>query len=161
MRRVTVTRSTVLSAPIARAWELLRDFNGQDRWQPGVAESRTDDNAPGDLVGAIRTLRLADGAVLREQLLFLSDRDYTSRWCILDAPLPLHGYLCTMALKPVTDGDRTLWHWGATFSAPEAEAAGLAALIGESVFEPAMAHVARLLARSPADVLPAGSATGM
>jgi NADPH:quinone reductase-like Zn-dependent oxidoreductase len=152
VRRVTVTRSTVLNTPIGTAWALLRDFNGQSRWQPGVAESRTDDDAPGDLVGAVRTLRLADGAVLREQLLALSDREHTARWCILDAPLPLHGYVCTLSLKPITDGDRTLWHWNAAFSAPDAQADALAALIGEGVFETAMAHVGRLLARGPAAI---------
>jgi NADPH:quinone reductase-like Zn-dependent oxidoreductase len=158
---VMVTRSTVLDAPIGTAWDLLRDFNGQTRWQPGVADSRTDDDAPGDLVGAVRTLRLADGAVLREQLLALSDREHTARWCILDAPLPLHGYLCTLSLKPITDGNRTLWHWSASFGAPPAQAGALAALIGEQVFETAMAHVQRLLARGPAAVVtaPAGGDT--
>ena len=32
-------------------------------------------------------------------------------YCLLEAPLPLMGYVATMRLKPVTDGDRTFWEW--------------------------------------------------
>ena len=57
------------------------------------------------MVGAVRRFRLADGGELREQLLSLSDEKRTLTYCLLEAPLPLMGYVATIRLKPVTDGD--------------------------------------------------------
>ena len=57
------------------------------------------------MVGAVRHFRLADGGELREQLLSLSDEKRTLSYCLLEAPLPLMGYVATVRLKPVTDGN--------------------------------------------------------
>jgi NADPH2:quinone reductase len=35
-----VVRSTVIDAPIARVWAVLRDFNSHDQWHDVVAQSR-------------------------------------------------------------------------------------------------------------------------
>ena len=56
-------------------------------------------------------MRSQQGGAIREQLLSLSDRDHSFTYCILDAPIPLEGYVATVRLKPVTDGNRTFWHW--------------------------------------------------
>ena len=36
---VKVVKSTILDAPVDRVWDVLRDFNGHDRWHPAVTES--------------------------------------------------------------------------------------------------------------------------
>ena len=36
---VKVVKSTVVDAPIDEVWQLLRDFNGHDRWHLAVAVS--------------------------------------------------------------------------------------------------------------------------
>ena len=66
----------------------------------------------------MRNFTLRDGNHIREQLLTLSDRDYVSTYCILDATLPMQRYVATVTLKRVTDGDRTFWHWESTFDVP-------------------------------------------
>jgi NADPH:quinone reductase len=132
---IKVRRSTIIDAPIDAVWRILRDFNGHERWHPAVAESRIEEGRAGDEAGCVRRFRLHDGAELREQLLTLSDRDRRLSYCILDAPLPLIDYVATMALKPVTDGDRTYWEWSSSFSAPEDRAGELAMLVGEGIYE--------------------------
>lgn len=131
---VKVRRSTVIDAPIDEVWRFLRDFNGHERWHPAVAESRIEEGRAGDAVGAVRRFRLEDGAQLREQLLSLSDRDRRFTYCILDAPMPLIGYVATVELKPVTDANRTYWEWRSEFQTPPGqEAAGIVLDVGEGV----------------------------
>ena len=63
-----IVKSTILDAPTGAAWNVLRDFNGHDRWHPAVATSAIERGAPPDKVGCVRRFRLKDGAELREQL---------------------------------------------------------------------------------------------
>ena len=73
-----VVRTTIIDAPIARVWAVLRDFNSHDQWHDVVAESRIEGNERGDQVGCVRSFTLKDGNRIREQLLTLSDTDYKS-----------------------------------------------------------------------------------
>lgn len=130
-----VTRSAVIDAPIERVWEVLRDFNSHDRWHPAVADSHIEGGEAPDQVGCVRNFHLRDGAHIREQLIALSDTDYISTYCILDATVPLQRYVATLQLKPVTDGNRTFWHWQSTFDTPPGREAELAEMVGKGVYE--------------------------
>src|SRR4051794_14472499 len=132
---VKVRRSTIIDAPVDVVWRILRDFNGHERWHPAVAESRIEEDRKADEIGCVRRFRLVDGGEIREQLLRLSDRDHSFTYCILEAPIPLIDYVATVRLRPVTDGDGTFWEWSSTFRAPEGEAAALASLVGEQIYE--------------------------
>lgn len=115
---VLVRQSTIIAAPIERVWHVLRDFNGHDRWHPAVSTSTIEDGVPADAIGAVRRFRLAAGGVLREQLLSLSDAEYQLSYCLLEAPVPLMGYVAGMRLKPVTDSNATFWEWWSEFEPP-------------------------------------------
>jgi hypothetical protein len=141
-----LVRSTILAAPVDRAWDVLRDFNGHDRWQPLVASSTMERGQRADRVGAIRRLRLADGAELREQLLALSDLEQTASWCLLDTPVPLFNYVAHIRLLPVTDGDRSFWSWETRFDTRPGEEAAMAALVGDQIIGAGFSAVQRLLA---------------
>lgn len=160
MPRVTVTRSTILDAPVDRVWDILRDFNSRAGWHPLVAESRIEGVAPADSVGAVRVLRLSNGAVLREQLLALDDRARTATYCILDSPIPLNGYVATVTLRPVTDGNRTFWHWQGRFEAPPGREAELSALVGDEVYAAGQAALRAVLAGKPSPRTVPRRATG-
>lgn len=132
---VEVRRSTIVDVPIEEVWAVVRDFNGHDRWHPAVAQSRIEDGLPPDMVGAVRDFRLADGSRIREQLLSLSDRDHCFDYCILEAPLPLTGYVARVRLRPVTDGNRTLWEWHSRFDPPSHRRTELTKLVSEGIYE--------------------------
>ncbi|MBV8185698.1 MAG: SRPBCC family protein [Alphaproteobacteria bacterium] len=140
-----MTRSTVIDAPIERVWEVLRDFNSHDRWHPAVARSHIEGGEPPDQVGCVRNFHLADGNHIREQLIALSDTDRISTYCILDATVPLQRYVATLQLKPVTDGDRTFWHWQSTFDTPPGREAELADMVGRAVYEAGFEALRRYL----------------
>jgi uncharacterized protein YndB with AHSA1/START domain len=132
---VKVYTSSVIDAPADRVWEHVRDFNGLPRWHPLIADSRIEGNAPPDKVGCIRNFRTQDGGVIREQLLALSDYDYTCTYAILESPLGVVDYIATLKLTPVTDGDRTFVEWSAEFTCDPGRESELAKQIGDGVFQ--------------------------
>ena len=130
-----VKKSTVLDAPADAVWDVIRDFNGHDRWHPAVAESHIERGYPPDMVGCVRNFRLEDGANLREQLLTLSDLEQTFSYCLLDTPVPLFNYVAHVRLAPVTDGDMTFWEWESRFDTPQGQEESLAELVGEQIYQ--------------------------
>ena len=127
--------SSVLGAPAARVWERIRDFNALPDWHPAIAESRIEGGGPADQVGCVRAFRLKDGGFIREQLLALSDFDFSVTYSILESPMGVENYVATLKLTPVTDGDRTFAEWSAEFDCPPEREDELVALIAGDVFQ--------------------------
>jgi hypothetical protein len=130
-----IVKSTIINAPTDRVWAVLRDFNGHDRWHPAVATSAIERGYSSDKIGCIRRFRLADGGELREQLLALSDLEQSFSYCLLDTPIPLFNYVAHVRLLPVTDGDRTFWHWECRFTTRAGDEARLVAMVGEEIYQ--------------------------
>ena len=127
--------SSIIGAPVGAVWERVRDFNGLAGWHPLISGSRIENGEPSDRVGCIRVLTLQDGSTVREQLLGLSDFDLFCTYSILESSMGVEGYVATLRLTPVTDGDRTFVEWSAEFDcAPEREAE-LVDGIGNNVFQ--------------------------
>ena len=127
--------SSIIGAPVGAVWERVRDFNGLAGWHPLISGSRIENSEPSDRVGCIRVLTLQDGSTVREQLLGLSDFDLFCTYSILESSMGVEGYVATLRLTPVTDGDRTFVEWSAEFDcAPEREAE-LVDGIGNNVFQ--------------------------
>lgn len=144
-----VVRSTIVDAPVERVWALLRDFNGFNQWHPAIATSAMERGQPAEKVGAVRRLKLADGAEVREQLLALSDLEQTMTYCLLDTPFALFNYVAHVRLLPVTDGNRAYWEWEARFTTRPGEEQAMTTLIGEQIFQAGITAVkAQLAART-------------
>ncbi|MCY4054186.1 MAG: SRPBCC family protein, partial [Hyphomicrobiales bacterium] len=97
-----IYQSTVIDAPVARVWEILRDFNGHQDWHPAIAQSRIEDGKQADQIGAVRQFTLVGGENVREQLLSLSDADHSFVYTIVESDLPISNYRAEVKLKPVT-----------------------------------------------------------
>jgi hypothetical protein len=139
-----VVRSTIIDAPVDRLWSVLRDFNGHDQWHPLIATSAIERSQPSDKIGCVRRFTLQDGGELREQLLSLSDLEMTFSYCLLETPIPLFNYVAHVRLLPVTDGNRSFWHWESRFTTPPGREAELAEIVGTAVYSNGMEAV-RLL----------------
>ncbi|BDG74286.1 SRPBCC family protein [Roseomonas fluvialis] len=145
-----VVKSTVIDAPVEAVWDVLRDFNGHDKWHPPVAESQIERGWSSDRVGCVRRFRLRDGSELRERLLTLSDADLAYSYCLLDTPIPLFNYVSHVRLAPVTDGDRTFWHWESRFDTPAGREAELAHMVGEDIYQGGFDAIRAYLAKGAA-----------
>jgi NADPH:quinone reductase len=140
-----VIRSTVIDAPIERVWAVLRDFNSHDQWHDVVDASRIEAQERSDQVGCIRSFTLKDGNRIREQLLALDDKQHKSTYCIVDATVPLQRYVATITLKPVTDGQRTFWHWESSFATPPGRERELRDMVAQGVYEAGFDNLRRHL----------------
>jgi hypothetical protein len=133
MPRVYV--SSVIDASADRVWSIVRDFNGLPRWMPVVADSRIEGGQPSDKVGCIRNFNMRNGGNIREQLLSLSDYEYTCSYSILESPMGVENTTATLKLMPITDGDRTYAEWTAEFDCDPAREHELVTQIGQCVFQ--------------------------
>ncbi len=136
--------SSVIGAPVAAVWAVIRDFNGLPKWTPFVAESRIEGNGPADQIGCIRAFRLKDGGRIREKLLALSDYEFSQTYAILESPMGVENYVATLRLLPIIEGGRTYAEWTAEFGCAPAREAELVGHIGRNVF---MAGLQALAAR--------------
>lgn len=127
--------SSVIGAPAAEVWKLVRDFNGLPNWTPFVAESRIEQNAKADQIGCIRNFVLKDGGRIRERLLALSDYDLSCTYAILESPMGVTDYVATLSLTPVTDGNVTFAEWQAEFECAPERVDALVRQIGTGVFQ--------------------------
>ena len=131
---VRIVESTILDAPVEAVWAVLRDFNGFDRWHPAIADSHIERGYSSDKIGCVRRLHLVDGSELREQLLMLSDADMAFSYCLMETPVPLLNYVAHVRLAPVTDSDRTFWHWQCRFDTPPGGEAGMRDMVANGIF---------------------------
>jgi len=145
-----VVRSTVIDQPVDAVWAVLRDFNGHDQWHPAVADSHIERGLPSDRIGCVRRFHLRDGSELRELLLTLSDADMAFSYCLLETPVPLFNYVAHVRLAPVTDGDRTFWHWESRFDTPAGRERELAEMVGRDIYEGGFAAIRAHLAQGMA-----------
>jgi NADPH:quinone reductase-like Zn-dependent oxidoreductase len=93
----------------------------------------------------VRSFTLSDGNRIREQLIALSDSEHKSTYCIVEATVPLQRYVATVTLKPVTDGDRTFWHWESTFATPPGRERELREMVAREVYEAGFTNLRRHL----------------
>jgi len=132
---VNVYVSTVLNASADTVWSRIRDFNAMPQWHPGIADSRIENDQAADRVGCIRHFHTRDGGMIREQLLALSDFEYSYTYEILESPMGVTNYISTLQLTPVTDGNRCFAEWSAEFECAPGREAELTQLIGQGVFQ--------------------------
>ena len=132
---IKVYTSSVIDAPADAVWSRIRDFNGLPQWHPAIRDSRIEGNLPADRVGCIRSFNLKEGGNIREQLVALSDFDYSCTYMILESPLGVSNYIATLKLTPITDGDRSFAEWTAEFDCAPGRESELARTIGSGVFQ--------------------------
>jgi polyketide cyclase/dehydrase/lipid transport protein len=140
--------SSVVDASADTVWDAIRDFNGLPTWHPAVAESEIKDGLPSSQVGCVRVLTLGDGAKIVETLLELSDAKRSVTYDIVESPLGVNGYLATLGVKPVTDGDRSYVEWTAEFEPQEGhDGAERVEFIGTNVFQAGLTALAEKVGR--------------
>jgi hypothetical protein len=124
MARVYV--SAVMDIPIGEAWAVLRDFNALPVYNDKLfSKSMIEGGKPSDQIGCVRDFYTHEGGRIREELLTLSDRDYTCCYKILEASLPVRNYVAEMRLLPITEGNKTFGDWWAEYEVDEKDAAAV------------------------------------
>jgi hypothetical protein len=145
---VKVFISSVIPAPADKVWAVVRDFNDMPSWHPLISRSTIEGGRPSDSIGCIRALVLTDGVRVREQLLSLSDFDYSFSYAILESGLDVNNYVAGLKLTPVTDGNHTFAEWTAEFETTPGSEQEMADQIGNGVFQAAFDALKQQLAEA-------------
>lgn len=142
---IEVMASSVIAAPVASVWALVRDFGSIGSWLPGVKSCVLEGDDPGDRVGAVRRLDMGDVGLIREQLLALSDTEHEVTFSIIESALPLWNYRSTIRLFSVTDGDRTFIRWQGQFETSPDHADAMQTRMPVQIYQPAFDTLAMTL----------------
>jgi hypothetical protein len=114
---IEVYRTSVIPAPAARVWAVVRDFNAMPAWNATIRSSTIEDG-PADRIGCRRVLTFDDGSIWTHALTGLSDREMTIAYTIVGVPegtrVPMRDYHATIRLEPVIDGAQCFIAWRAT-----------------------------------------------
>ena len=136
---IEVFRSCVIDASAATVWALVRDFGRVAEWVPAAANCRLEAGCRAAEIGSIRATPAANGQVLREQLVALSDLQRSMSYIILTEPHMLANYTATLRLYPVTEGNKCFLVWQARFDTSPGGEEKAAKIVGQMVFEPGLA----------------------
>ncbi len=113
-----VAVSVVIAAPVDEVWTRLADFTAWHGWLPRITATVMDPGAEQGPVGGVRTLTLADGSTVREQLMARDDERRYLAYRIVDSqPFPVRRYVGRVRLDELTAGPATVAHWSGDFDA--------------------------------------------
>jgi NADPH2:quinone reductase len=107
--------STVIDAPIARVWQILRDFRRVADYHSTVVEIAFPGDLAGDQVGCMRAALNTFGMRIVEQLTALSDVDHSGSYRIVEIEGPLKNLVAHFRLSPITDTGQTFIEWRSEF----------------------------------------------
>jgi mxaD protein len=105
---LTVTKSIDIKAPANVVWDLVKNFDGLNKWHPAVAKDQILEGK-NNTVGAVRLLTLSDGGTIKEKLLAYDDAKHTMKYSILEGVLPVSSYESTISVEGSTTASKVTW----------------------------------------------------
>ena len=123
-RAQRISGTIEIQAPAHQVWSLVGDFSHPERWLPVILSTRS----PGNSVGSIREVHLKSDAILREKLVFRSNRKRLITYIIVDPTdpsiMPLRQYQAKITVKQTPSGSSVHWEtrflrWSQELNPPE------------------------------------------
>jgi len=111
-----VIREVVVKASPAKAWSVVKNFGGIDKWHPAVAETKTEtkqDETGAELLH--RTLTLKGGGTILEKQTINSDEEMKLEYRIVEGVLPVSGYRSIMQVKAGPGANESTITWTGRF----------------------------------------------
>lgn len=105
---LTSNKSIEVNAPPTAVWNIVKDFDGLNKWHPAFSNDVLQKGANGQ-VGAVRAITLKDGPTFTEELTAYNDANRTYSYKIVESPLPIDQYQSTMTVQPKGNGSLVKW----------------------------------------------------
>jgi len=99
-----------LNVPPDEVWQLIGGFGSLPDWLPYIPQSKVTDG------GRVRYLDTPDGQAIVERLEKYDLAGRTYSYSILQAPFPVTGYLATITVTPINNGEGSRVEWAGTFT---------------------------------------------
>lgn len=97
-----------------KLWEIVADFGALDTFVEGIESCEIE----GSGTGAVRTLTLQDGTIVKEKLISRDDTQRKLTYSILESPMPIKNYTGTMQVEE-SDNQTSVFTWSSTFETGE------------------------------------------
>src|SRR4051794_8859942 len=107
--------SKVIDLPIDQVWKYNKSFDSMQKWNSDIADLHIEGGFSATEIGCIRNFTLRNGANIRETLLAFSEVDRSFAYDIITSPMPVQNYIAIFTCRPITEGNKTLVEWSATF----------------------------------------------
>lgn len=112
-KTLSVREEVSISAPAAKVWSTVSNFNDLGAWHPAVKSTEIV-SGENNKVGTVRLLTLQDGGTVKEKLLAYKAKGKTFKYSILESVFPVSDYVSSVTVK--ADGkDKSLVVWEGTF----------------------------------------------
>lgn len=141
---VYVYYSKVLDIPADKDWDIVRDFGALPKWFPFVEKSVLSNDGALGQVGTIRANTVAEGKIVEEQLLKLSDRDRRIVYAVISKDVLTKDYSATLTVHEVTADAQAFVEWSASFDV-HGEIAPVAERVCTGIFQTCLEELERLL----------------
>lgn len=107
-KTLSVSEKVEVSAPAAKTWDTIKDFNGWQAWHPAIASTDIT-KGKGNTKGTVRVLTTKDGAKITEELTAFSAGSMSYTYRILESPLPVTNYVSTLKVSKGKAGSTVVW----------------------------------------------------
>lgn len=133
--------STVAAADPEAVWSFLRNFDATPDYVELITASEILDGRAADQVGCERKLTLADGNLVLERLVALTDVDRSLTYHLYEGPFPFWNYYSTIRVTPVSADGASFVEWWAVYDCESADAKAMEDLLAVSLFGGGLAAV--------------------
>jgi hypothetical protein len=132
MAKVHVSR--VIDFPVEKVWEYTKSFDAMKKWNSEIAELHIEGGKHANQIGCIRNFTLRNGANVRETLLAFDEIGRSLTYDIIISPMPIQNYVAIFTCRPITEGNKTLVEWSATFDVAKDKEQEITHHVGRNVF---------------------------
>lgn len=133
MTVIRLLETGVINADADTVWTVLRDFTSAPKWTTEIVSSEMEDGASSSQVGGIRRMAFDFGAVARERLAALSDRERFFEYELLPPEeLPVTEYLGKMQVIPIASSGQSLVMWRSSFGVADGDPEGAGLMLSQA-----------------------------
>ena len=89
----------ILAVNVAKVWAAISNIDGLEQWFPIISSC----SVSGDGVGAIRTLNLTEGGIMKDRIEEIDHQAKRFRYLRIESPFPVKSYRGTVELGNIDD----------------------------------------------------------
>lgn len=93
-----VTNTEIVALNANELWENLVEFGHLELYVPSVIDTTI---VQGKGIGAIRTIKLKDKGIIKEQLTYLNSKKMKLKYKMIETPMPIIDYKAKIVIKPI------------------------------------------------------------
>jgi len=95
-----ITNTAIVNLNSDKLWGNLIEFGNLETYVPTVIDTTI---VKGKGIGAIRTIKLKDGGIIKEQLSYLSSKKMKFKYKMIETPMPISNYKSEIIVEQIDE----------------------------------------------------------